>query len=47
MIQIADKGSNRPLEIDVVFTKGIVGIDEKRLAGSELEHTLILSDRLG
>jgi hypothetical protein len=39
VIEIADEGSNRALKVDVIFPKGIVGIDEQGLARSIGRHT--------
>src|SRR5579859_4135838 len=38
MIEIADKGCDRTLEVDVVFPERVVGVDEKGLAGGEVGH---------
>ncbi len=41
MIQIGDKRGDRPLKVDIVFPKGIVCVEQQRLAG--VDHLPILA----
>lgn len=43
VIEIADESGNGPLEVHVVFPKGVVGIDEESLAGRELGHEVMVA----
>ena len=38
VIEVADEGGDGPLEVDVVFPEGVVGIDEQGLTRRELGH---------
>jgi len=40
VVQIADEGRDGPLEVDVVFPEGVIGIYKKCLAGRELGHRI-------
>ena len=36
VVQVADEGGNRPLKVDLVFPKSVVGVDEQGLPRREL-----------
>jgi len=47
VIEEADECGDGSFEVDVVFPQCVVRVDEKRLAGGNLEHGTILRNRSG
>ena len=42
VVEIADEGGDGPLKVNVVFPQGVIGVDEKGLAGSESGHDFMV-----